>query len=64
MVSDGRYWSFKGIDRRRGVPFYALVALTLALLLVLCGPPLVLFGFFVGYAASGYLLFAWTRLRR
>jgi len=64
MVSNVRYWSFKEIHLRRRVPFYVLLALTLGLLLVLYEPPLVLFGFFVGYAASGYLFFAWTRLRR
>ncbi len=56
MVGTVRFWSFKELHLRRQIPFYALLALVLGLLLLVASPPLVLFLFFVGYSLSGYIM--------
>jgi CDP-diacylglycerol---serine O-phosphatidyltransferase len=53
MVSSLRYYSFKELDLRGRVPFFVLVLLALGLAFVFLNPPLVLFGLFLIYAASG-----------
>lgn len=64
MVTNVKYWSFKEIHLRRRVPFVMLLALVVGLMLLVSEPPLVLFGFFVCYALSGYVMTAWQLLRR
>jgi CDP-diacylglycerol--serine O-phosphatidyltransferase len=64
MVTNVRFWSFKEIHLRRKVPFFTLMLLVLGFLLLVASPPLVLFGFFVCYGFSGYVLLLWRWLRR
>ncbi len=56
MVSNVRYYSFKQVDFRGKVPFFAIVAVMLAFAVVLVDPAPVLFLVFMGYAVSGPLL--------
>jgi CDP-diacylglycerol--serine O-phosphatidyltransferase len=63
MVTSIPFYSFKDINFRRSVPFWAVLVIVLGLMLVSANPPMVLFGLFVAYAVSGYLLWAW-RLRK
>lgn len=63
MVSNFRYYSFKDINLRRSVPFFVVVAFVLVFVLVSSYPQGVLFGLFVIYALSGYVL-ALARLVR
>jgi CDP-diacylglycerol--serine O-phosphatidyltransferase len=63
MVSNVRFWSFKELHVRRKVPFFGLLLLVLGILLLVSKPPLVLFGFFVCYSASGYVYALWRLLR-
>lgn len=56
MVSNFRYYSGKDINLRRSVPFVALLLLVLAFVLVSLDPPQVLFGMFVLYGLSGYIM--------
>jgi CDP-diacylglycerol--serine O-phosphatidyltransferase len=56
MVTNIRFWSFKEIHLRSKVPFFVLLVLVLAILLLVASPPLVLFGFFVCYGLSGYVV--------
>ena len=51
----GRFYSFKTINLKRSVPFFALAALVLILGLVSLNPPTVLFFTFLGYCFSGYV---------
>ncbi len=60
MVSTLRYWSGKGINLRRSVPFIVLPAIVLGYVLVWSYPPGVLFALFLAYAASGYGMAAWS----
>lgn len=53
MVSNVRYESFKHIDFKGKVPFFAIVAVALVFAVILTEPPLVLLMVFFGYALSG-----------
>ena len=53
MVSNLRYASFKQVDFRGKVPFFAIVVVMLAFAVVLSEPPLVLFLVFSVYMLSG-----------
>lgn len=63
MVTNVKFWSFKELHVRQKVPFVALLIVVLLIVLTASTPPLVLFGFFVLYALSGYVL-ALVRLGR
>jgi CDP-diacylglycerol--serine O-phosphatidyltransferase len=56
MVSNIRFYSFKDINLKKSVPFMMIVLVMLVLVLISTYPPGVLFGFFLLYLLSGYLL--------
>lgn len=56
MVTNVRFYSFKEINPRAKVPFVAMLVVLVVILLTASTPALVLFGFFVVYALSGYVL--------
>lgn len=58
MVSNFRYYSFKDFNLRKSVPFFFVAAIVLGFVLISSYPPGVLFGLFVIYALSGYVLSA------
>ena len=58
MVSNIRYYSFKDFNLRKSVPFFAIAAIALGFALVSISPEMTLFGFFVLYGLSGYVLAA------
>jgi CDP-diacylglycerol--serine O-phosphatidyltransferase len=67
MVSSVRFYSGKDINLRKSVPFRIVVMIALsvvALMQVANNLPEVLFTVFASYAASGYVMWAWERLRR
>lgn len=66
MVSNIRYFSFKGFDFRSRVPFVALVGIVLIIAVIFSNPPIVLFTIFLLYAVSGpvYTLIELRRRRR
>lgn len=63
MVSNVLFYSGKEINLRKSVPFIVIIAFVIGLLLVSSYPPGVLFGLFLCYAASGYVLGAWNLLK-
>ena len=63
MVSNVPFYSFKDINLRRSVPFWAVLLIVLSLIIISTNPPMVLFLLFVAYGLSGYLLWAWKRTR-
>ncbi len=65
MVSNMLYWSGKSINLRKSVPFFVLLALVLGFALISSYPPGILFGLFLIYSASGYVLWLlqWRRER-
>jgi CDP-diacylglycerol--serine O-phosphatidyltransferase len=56
MVTNVPFYSGKDINFRRSVPFWAILVLVLGLIVISVDPALVLFGAFVAYAVSGYVL--------
>ena len=56
MVTNVRFFSFKDINLRKSVPFFAVAALALGFALMALKPEVTLFGFFVLYAMSGYVM--------
>ena len=62
MVSNAPFYSFKGVNLKKSVPFWGALGLVLAFVLVSSDPPLVLFALFLLYGLSGYAVWAW-RLR-
>ncbi len=56
MISNVRFYSFKDINLKKSVPFFAIAAIALGFALVAYSPEVALFGFFVVYSLSGYVL--------
>jgi len=61
MVSNARFYSGKALDIRYRVSFGVMVLMILTFVLISSNPPLTLFGIFVIYAISGYVIWAWER---
>ena len=55
MVSNFKYYSGKEINLRKSVPFFVILLVVLAFILISTSPPEVLFGVFVLYGVSGYV---------
>lgn len=55
MVSNFKYYSGKEINLRKSVPFFVILLVMLAFILVSTSPPEVLFGVFILYGLSGYV---------
>lgn len=64
MVLNVRYYSFKDLDFRHRVPFVAILAIVLILVVVAWHPPTVLFTMAVMYASSGPLMAIYLRRRK
>jgi CDP-diacylglycerol--serine O-phosphatidyltransferase len=56
MVSNVRFYSFKDVNLRRSVPFIFVVAIALGFAVISYDTPVALFGLFVAYALSGYVI--------
>jgi len=64
MVSNFRYYSGKEINLRKSVPFFVILLIVLAFILVSTSPPEVLFVVFLLYGLSGYVDALLQRIRR
>lgn len=64
MVSNVGYYSFKDIDLRNRVPFFAVLVMVLAIALTTIDPPKVLFAAFMIYTLSGPGLWLWRWYRK
>lgn len=64
MVSQFRYWSFKGFEAGKRLRFAHLLIIPTILIVIAIEPPLVIFLAFLAYAASGPVEWAWRRRRR
>lgn len=53
MVSNFRYYSFKGIDLKGKVPFIVVLLMVVVFVIIALKPPLVLFTLFLVYTLSG-----------
>jgi CDP-diacylglycerol---serine O-phosphatidyltransferase len=64
MVINVRYYSFKDLDFRHRVPFVAILAIVLILVVVAWHPPTVLFTMAILYAASGPVMAIYLRRKK
>jgi CDP-diacylglycerol--serine O-phosphatidyltransferase len=64
MVSNVKFYSGKDINLRRAVPFWVVLLLVMALLLVMVEPAHVLWGVMLAYGVSGYVMWGVQRWRR
>lgn len=64
MVSNVPFYSFKDINLRRSVPFWAILLIVLGMVLVSSNPPVILFLGFVLYGFSGYAYWLWIYRKR
>ena len=66
MVSDLRYYSGKDINLKASVPFFVILGVVLAFVLISYSPPEVLFLVMVIYALSGYVMWlrGWLKSRK
>lgn len=62
MVSNVPFYSGKALDVRHRVPFGVMVLVLVLFVVVSSDPPVALFGLFVVYAVSGYVLWGWRAL--
>ncbi len=63
MVTNAPFYSFKDLHMKRSVPFAAIVLIVLAIAIVNIHAPTVLFGVFVLYGLSGYVVYAWRKAK-
>jgi CDP-diacylglycerol---serine O-phosphatidyltransferase len=59
MVTNLPFYSFKDINFKKSVPFIAIFLIVLAYIAISSDPPKVLFGLFVLYGLSGYVVYFW-----
>src|SRR6476469_9269328 len=59
MVTNVPFYSFKDVNFRKSVPFIAVFVVVLLFVAVSSDPPKVLFGIFVCYGLSGYVIYFW-----
>lgn len=64
MVSNIKFYSFKDINLRRAVPFWAVLVVMLGFVVITIDQARVLFGLFAAYALHGYVLWALSRIGR
>jgi CDP-diacylglycerol--serine O-phosphatidyltransferase len=59
MVTNVPFYSFKEVNFRKSVPFITIFLIVLIVALIASDPPKVLFGLFVLYGLSGYVVYFW-----
>ncbi len=63
MVTNAPFYSFKDIQMKKSVPFAAIVLIALGIAVINIHPPTVLFGLFVAYGLSGYVVYGWRKAK-
>ncbi len=61
MVTNVPFYSFKDVHMKKSVPFAVIVLIALGIAVINIDPPIVLFGLFVIYGFSGYLIYFWRK---
>jgi CDP-diacylglycerol---serine O-phosphatidyltransferase len=63
MVTNVPFYSFKDVQMKRSVPFVVIVLIALGIAAINIHPPIVMFGLFVIYGLSGYVLYGWRKAK-
>jgi CDP-diacylglycerol--serine O-phosphatidyltransferase len=61
MVTNVPFYSFKDVSMKKSVPFAVIVLIALGIAIINIDPPIVIFGIFVLYGLSGYIVYGWRR---
>ena len=61
MVTNVPFYSFKDVQMKRSVPFAVIVMIVLVIAAINIDPPTVIFGAFVAYGFSGYVIYGWRK---
>ena len=63
MVTNVPFYSFKDIQMKRSVPFAVIVLIAIGIAVINIDPPIVMFGLFVLYGFSGYVIYFWRKAK-
>jgi CDP-diacylglycerol--serine O-phosphatidyltransferase len=63
MVTNVPFYSFKDVQMKRSVPFVVIVMIAIGIAVINIHPPIVMFGLFVLYGLSGYILYFWRKAK-
>ena len=63
MVTNVPFYSFKDVHMKKSVPFVVIVLIALVIAIINIHPPTVLFGVFVLYGLSGYVVYFWRKAK-
>ncbi len=63
MVTNVPFYSFKDVHMKKSVPFAVIVLIALVIAIINIHPPTVLFGLFVIYGVSGYVIYGWRKAK-
>lgn len=63
MVTNVPFYSFKDVQMKKSVPFIVIVLIALGIAVITIHPAAVLFGLFVVYGTSGYLVYGWRKAK-
>lgn len=63
MVTNVPFYSFKDVSMKRSVPFAVIVLIALGIAVINIHPPTVMFGLFVIYGLSGYIVYGWRKAK-
>ncbi len=63
MVTNAPFYSFKAVGGKHTVPFVVIVAIALGIAIINLDPPRVLFAMFCAYGLSGYVVYAWRKMK-
>lgn len=63
MVTNVPFYSFKDVQMKKSVPFAVIVLIALGIAVINIHPPTVMFGLFVMYGLSGYVIYVWRKAR-
>jgi CDP-diacylglycerol---serine O-phosphatidyltransferase len=61
MVTNVPFYSFKDVQMKRSVPFVVIVLIVLGIAAINIDPPTMMFGAFVAYGLSGYVIYGWRK---
>jgi CDP-diacylglycerol---serine O-phosphatidyltransferase len=63
MVTNVPFYSFKDVSMKKSVPFAVIVLIAVAIAVINTDPPKVLFGVFMAYGFSGYVIYIWRKAK-
>ncbi|MDP2368548.1 CDP-diacylglycerol--serine O-phosphatidyltransferase [Rhodoferax sp.] len=63
MVTNVPFYSFKEFHMKKSVPFAVIVLIVLIIAAINIDPPTVLFGVFLCYGFSGYVVYGWRKAK-